>query len=57
MCLVSVLLVYVLCIGLVSGPCLGPSLCPECVGIGTKWAKQVSRVPSDLSYCEYYIFI
>ena len=38
---------------LVSGPSLGPSLCPECAGIGPKWAKQVPRVPNDLSYCEY----
>ena len=31
--------------GLVPGPSLGPGLCPECAGIGPKWAKQVPRVP------------
>ena len=41
---------------LVSGPSLGPSLCPECAGIGPKWAKQVPRVPNDLSYCEYRLY-
>ena len=42
---------------LVSGSSLGPSLCPECAGIRPKWAKQVPRVPSELSYCEYCLYL
>ena len=45
MCLFSVWLAMYLASGLVPGPSLGPGLCPECAGIGPKWAKQVPRVP------------